>query len=121
MRPLRLLFCACWLTSCAGLPPLAKQQLLVGHWRYTNQSQSCDLEFRKDGKFTATIRQGRETLSELGGRWSLQGDLLLYKYELGSGESGEGNTDQDQLLALAKDYYVIRAGDGSERRYVRVE
>jgi hypothetical protein len=64
---------------------------------------------------------GPTTISDFTGKWSLANGAIFYEYTGDTrGTIPAGTKDRDRLLELAKDYFVIRAADGSQRRYVRV-
>lgn len=108
------------LASCAtGLRP--RQSDLVGQWRYADKTQSCGYIFSPDGTFRAEVAIGGKTISKFTGRWSVKGDALLYEYLTDQrGEIATGSKDRDKLLEVTKDHFLIEAGDGSHRRYVRL-
>ena len=113
-------FVACLLASCASLPSNARDPL-VGQWRYADNVQSCRYHFREDGHFSGEVRVRAKLVSKFTGTWTVQGDRLLYSYA--SDELGRipaGATDQDRLLKVDGDSFLIEAADGSKRRYARV-
>ena len=98
----------------------AKSQL-VGHWRYTNDFQSCDCVFLEDGTFTGNITRGKKVISEFTGRWSLENDVLTYIYTNDVFNLIQpGYKDCDRLVEISEDYYVIKPIGDNERKYVRV-
>ena len=115
-----LLLLACFLASCANLPPKTENSL-VGEWRYADNLQSCRYHFQKEGRFTGEVRVRGKLASKFTGTWEVQGDLLLYRYisdELGRIPAGA--TDRDKLLSVERDSFLIEAADGSRRRYSRI-
>jgi hypothetical protein len=109
-----------FLTACSNYPSLSPARQLVGHWRYADKLQSCQYSFNSDGSFTGTVRQREKLVSKFTGRWSITGQTLHYHYlsdELGS--IPPGAIDQDQLLEVKKQFFVIRAANGERRRYLR--
>lgn len=108
------------LVSCVAVSPPPQAQL-IGRWRYADAAQSCQYTFTADGKFTADVAIRGRVTSKFTGRWSVKGDSLFYQYLTDAqGAVAPGTTDQDKLLAVEKDYFIIRAADGSQRRYRRV-
>ena len=108
------------LTSCALLSP-EPGVTLAGEWLYKDSVQSCRYVFKKDGTFTGEVTQLGQSLSRFTGKWTLQGDALLYQYtgdELG--RIAPGTQDRDKLLTTERDHFVIEASDGSQRTYRRV-
>lgn len=77
--------------------------------------------FAPDGTFTGTVTSEGRLIADFTGRWSLANGTLTYEYTGDKrGAIPAGTTDHDELLSVAADHYMIRARDGSERRYVRV-
>ena len=94
---------------------------LVGHWRYQDATQSCDYSFEANGAFTGQVRHRGKIVSKFAGRWALKGEALLYTYISDVfGRIPRGAKDQDQLLELKPDSFLIRAANGDRRRYHRV-
>jgi hypothetical protein len=94
---------------------------LVGHWRYEDETQSCDYAFEADGSFTGQVRHRRKTVSKFAGRWAVQGSALLYTYISDVfGRIPPGARDEDQLLEVNPDSFRIQAANGDRRRYRRV-
>jgi hypothetical protein len=94
---------------------------LVGNWRYADQVQSCHYSFKSDGSFTGEVRHRAKLVSKFRGRWSVDGQALLYKYLSDSlGSIPPGATDRDRLLAIKRDFFEIQAANGERRRYVRM-
>ena len=107
--------------ACTTLESPGFARRLVGDWRYADQIQSCQYSFKSDGSFTGTVRQRKKLVSKFSGRWSITGQTLHYLYVsdvLGSIPAGA--TDQDQLLEIKKDYFLIQAANGERRHYRRV-
>lgn len=114
-----LLLPAIVLFACASVATNDKQAL-VGQWRYADATQSCSYLFSSDGNFRAEVAIRGETVARFTGRWSVDGDALLYEYLTDQrGEVAPGTRDRDKLLRVGKNSFVIRAADGSERRYER--
>ena len=110
----------CLLASCVGIQS-ASRSSLVGDWRYADKIQSCHYAFKADGSFTGEVIERERLVSKFRGRWTIQGDALLYTY-LGDalGRIAQGATDRDKLLKIQKDFFLIEAADGSRRRYLRI-
>jgi outer membrane biogenesis lipoprotein LolB len=116
-----LLFISLLFAACAHLEPAGLAQQLVGHWRYADQVQSCQYSFKSDGSFTGSVKQREKLVSKFAGRWSIQDRTLHYLYLSDAlGSIPAGATDQDQLLEVENDHFVIRAANGEQRRYLRV-
>ena len=108
------------MASCAGLQSRAATAL-VGEWRYADRIQSCHYVFKRNGMFEGEVVYRRKLLSKFTGRWSVEGDALLYTY--GSDLLDRipvGATDRDRLLHVEREFFVIEAADGSRRKYLRV-
>jgi hypothetical protein len=114
-----LAFISCLLASCAGLSS-SPQGRLVGEWKYADEIQSCRYVFKREGSFTGEVRNRGKLISKFRGRWTVKADVLLYTYTSDAlGRIPAGATDQDRLLSVEKDFFLIRAADGSQRRYSR--
>jgi hypothetical protein len=110
----------CSLASCAGLPGISSTSL-VGEWRYADKAKACHYLFNGNGTFSGDVVYRGKTISQFTGRWSIDGDTLLYTY---TGDALEriapGATDRDRLLSVQREFFVIQAADGSKRKYLRV-
>ena len=109
------------LAACATVDSPGRARQLVGNWRYRDQVQSCQYSFENDGSFTGEVKLRKKLISKFKGRWSVQGQTLLYSYLSDAlGRIPAGATDRDQLLEIRKDSFVIQAANGERRRYVRM-
>ncbi|HEX8897618.1 MAG TPA: hypothetical protein VF751_02880 [Chthoniobacterales bacterium] len=109
------------IVSCASLERESRTEL-VGHWRYTDQKQSCDYSFKSDGSFTGEVRHRAKLVSKFTGRWTVRRQALLYLYTSDAfGRIPSGATDRDQLLEVKKDSFLIQAANGDRRRYRRIQ
>lgn len=117
-----LLFClALHLAAGSCLAGPMKQQL-VGHWRYNGEHQICDYAFKSDGTFTGNLSEDGKTVLEYSGKWSLDGDKLKYEFTKCSPEViAVGTTDQDRIVELTADYYVVETHYYARRQYSRVD
>jgi hypothetical protein len=107
--------------ACTNLESSSPARRLVGDWRYADQIQSCQYSFKSDGSFTGSVKQRKKLVSKFTGRWSITDQTLHYRYlsdVLGSIPAGA--TDQDQLLEVKRDHFLIQAANGERRRYVRI-
>jgi hypothetical protein len=95
---------------------------LVGRWRTLGSGFASEYRFAADGAFTAEVAFAREPLHRIAGKWWVTGDQLHYDI-ISSDIRGysSGTKDQDKLLQLTKDHYVIEGRNGSQHRYVRVK
>lgn len=110
----------CLMASCVGLQPRAAS-VLLGEWRYADKIQSCQYVFNRDGSFSGEVTYHGKLISKFTGRWTVDGDNLLYRYINDSFDRiPAGATDRDQLLSVQSDFFVIQAKDGSRRKYLRV-
>jgi hypothetical protein len=110
----------CLMASCAGLRS-SSQSSLVGEWRYADKIQSCHYVFNRDGSFKGEVVYRAKLISKFTGRWSVDGDSLLYTYisdELDRIPAGA--TDRDRLLSVQRESFIIEAADGSKRKYLRI-
>jgi hypothetical protein len=109
------------LAACANIESPSWSRRLVGNWRYADQIQSCRYSFGKDGSFTGQVTLRRKLISQFQGRWSVQGETLLYSYDSDAlGRIPAGAIDRDVLLEVKKNSFVIQAANGDRRRYVRI-
>lgn len=96
MKAALALLC-CLMASCAGLQSPAPNGLL-GEWRYADKIQSCLYVFRHDGSFSGEVIYRKKFISKFTGRWSVDGNNLLYTY---TGDLLDripaGATDRDKL------------------------
>jgi hypothetical protein len=115
-----LLFISLLFAACANLERTSPVRQLVGDWRYADQVQSCQYSFKSDGSFTGWVKQRDKLVSKFTGRWSINDRTLHYLYLSDVLGIPAGATDQDQLLEIKKDDFVIRAANGERRRYLRV-
>jgi hypothetical protein len=95
---------------------------LVGEWRYADTIQSCHYVFKNDGTFSGEVVYQGAKVSQFKGKWSVQGDQLLYDYVSDAmGNIPPGSKDSDKLVTVAGNYFVIEARDRSKRRYHRIK
>jgi hypothetical protein len=108
------------LAACASVERQSRAQL-VGHWRYADSTQSCDYSFKPDGSFTGQVRHRARVVSNFAGRWTVRKDALHYTYVSDVyGRIPPGATDQDQLLEVKPESFLIKAANGDQRRYRRI-
>jgi len=113
------LLCFLTLSACASVGSRGGSAL-VGDWRYRDKTQTCHYLFRSDGSFSGEVTVRGKLVSKFTGKWSVQGDRLLYVYASDAlGRIPVGATDSDRLLKIEKDWFLIEAADGSQRRYER--
>jgi hypothetical protein len=95
---------------------------LIGHWRFADEAgTSCDMRFNKDQTFSGKIVKDGRLFWEFTGRWVFSGRTLRYEYVTSSLEKVRpGATDKDEIIEIGPNHYVVRAFDGSKRKYVRV-
>jgi hypothetical protein len=120
MKALLALISLFSMAGCASLTAPDPARKLVGDWWYSDRVQSCRYSFKSDGSFTGEVRMRSKLVSQFAGRWSVKGQTLFYRYLSDKLERiPPGATDQDELLEVKRDSFVIRAANGDERRYVR--
>jgi hypothetical protein len=109
------------LASCAGVRPTI-QNRLAGEWQYADNIQSCHYVFKRDGTFSGDVTYHQKLISKFTGRWSVDGDTLLYRYTSDALKRiPVGSIDRDKLVTVQKDFFAIEAADGSKRRYARIQ
>jgi hypothetical protein len=95
---------------------------LIGHWRHVNEEKVGEIVFNHDGTYSGHVAHNGAKVWEFAGKWSIEGKILSYEYTRSSCENiPAGTRDQDKLLELAQNYYLIEAADGRRRAYWRVE
>jgi hypothetical protein len=110
----------CLLASCAGLQS-RYSSTLIGEWRYADRIQGCHYVFDRNGTFNGDVVYHGKTISKFAGRWSVEGNTLLYTYVRDAlGRIPAGAIDRDKLLNVEKEFFVIEAADGHQRKYLRV-
>jgi hypothetical protein len=110
----------CLLASCASSQSSSPSRL-VGEWRYADKIQGCHYVFNRNGTFHGDVVYHGKTISKFTGRWSVDGNTLLYAYISDALDRiPAGATDRDKLLSVHREFFIIEAADGSERKYLRV-
>jgi hypothetical protein len=110
----------CLMASCAGLRSSSPSSL-AGEWRYADNIQGCHYIFNPDGTFKGEVVYHARLISKFTGRWSVDGNTLLYTYVSDAlGRIPAGATDRDKLLGVERDFFIIEAADGSKRKYLRI-
>jgi hypothetical protein len=106
--------------SCVSLRSRSTSSL-VGEWRYADKIQGCHYVFNRDGSFKGEVVYHARLISKFTGRWSVDGDTLLYTYVSDMLDRiPAGATDRDKLLSVHREFFIIEAADGSRRKYLRV-
>ena len=115
-----LVLTLCSLASCAGFQSISPSSL-VGEWRYADKTKGCHYVFNRNGTFSGDVVYTGRIIMKFTGRWSVEGDTLLYTYINDAlGRIPPGATDRDKLLSVHREFFVIKAADGSKRKYFRV-
>jgi hypothetical protein len=97
------------------------REQLIGHWIFSDEKVSSEYTFKADGTFTGNIAQDGTVVWEMAGKWSLDGSIINYEITKSSEDQvGTGARDQDRITGIAKDYYMVDAGNGGQRKFVRV-
>jgi hypothetical protein len=110
----------CLMASCAGLRPRSPSSL-VGEWRYADKTQACHYVFNQDGSFKGEVVHHTRLISKFTGRWSVDGNTLLYTYVSDALDRiPVGAADRDKLLRVHREFFIIEAADGTKRKYVRI-
>lgn len=108
------------MASCAGLQSISPSRL-VGEWRYADKIQGCHYVFNRDGTFKGEVVYHARLISKFTGRWSVEGNALHYTYVSDAFDKiPAGATDRDKLLSVHREFFIIEAADGSQRKYLRI-
>lgn len=95
---------------------------LVGHWRSLGRNVVIDYWFAADGTFRDEVAEAGAPLRGSSGKWSVLGDKLTCDVTQSTSKYLKAGTrDQDKLIQLAKDYYVIETPHGNQHRYTRLK
>jgi hypothetical protein len=98
-----------------------RRALFVGDWVYADKTQRCRYSFAADGIFRGEVFYKGATISRFTGRWVVNNDALLYTYLTDAfGRIPAGTRDRDEVLEVNRDWFLIRAANGEQRRYRRV-
>ncbi len=74
----------------------------MGEWRYADEIKGCHYIFNRNGTFAGDVVYHGKTVSKFTGRWSVEGDTLLYNYISDTLDKiPAGATDRDKLLSVA--------------------
>ena len=116
-----LILTFCLMASCAGVQTNNRNSL-VGEWRYADKIQGCHYVFNRDGTFRGDVVFHGQLISKFTGHWSVRGDTLSYTYVSDAFDRiPAGATDQDKLLSVQREFFIIEAADGSQRTYLRIQ
>lgn len=118
---IKLLSLLLFSVAASGLAGPTKEQL-IGHWRYIGEQQTSDYTFLDDGTFTGDLVEDGKIVLHYSGKWSLEGDKLIYEFTKCSPEVIKaGTTDQDRITDLTPEYYIVETRYYSRRQYSRVD
>ena len=94
---------------------------LVGRWRYSDETFSSEHKFNADGTYTGSVGQKGKIVWENAGVWSLADNKIHYELTRSSLERiPVGTKDQDTLIEITRDWYIIETQKGIKRKYVRI-
>lgn len=109
------------LCGCASPRGASNIEPLVGHWRYADGTNAAEYVFAADGTFRGSVERDGQLIWQYAGKWSHNGDKLSYTYTKSSQRwLPAGTRDEDLLVEVRPDFYVIQARDGSRRKYKRL-
>ncbi len=113
------LLCA---SACANHVASGAADPLVGHWRYADDRSTAEYFFNADGSFRGSVAREGRTIWTYAGEWTHTGNVLGYVYTKSSADwAPPGTKDRDMLIKIDRGSYIIQAGDGTRRKYLRVE
>jgi hypothetical protein len=106
--------------SLAGAAPRVSE-MLIGKWHYEDKNYSSTLTFHADGTFAGEAKEHSKALGQVTGRWSISGSIIHYEDRKSSLDGVPvGTLDEDKLLEIGPDWFVIVTSDGKQRKYHRV-
>lgn len=96
-------------------------EMLIGKWRYEDKNYSSTLTFRADGTFTGQAKEHSKIIGEFAGRWSISGSVIHYEDKTSSLKGvPAGTLDEDKLVEIGPDWFVIVTSEGKQRKYHRI-
>lgn len=98
-------------------------QALVGHWRMEGTLPPSILSLSSDGTWTATVRASGqpELLYQVSGMWWSNDRYIHWLYtNSNSPYAPPGTRDQDTLVEIGHDYFVIMNKSKVKQRYIKV-
>jgi hypothetical protein len=99
--------------GCESKPVIAPE--FIGTWQYDDSHGIiCLLRFKLDGTFDGYLGKKEGTQITFTGTWRRNGDRILYTYEPSLGK------DEDKIVTIESNYFIIQAKDGAQRRYRRI-
>jgi hypothetical protein len=119
MKQLAVALLLCFGASCSRTEEILPA--LVGHWRYVNDERVCDLTFENDGSFSGRIEEGSQVVWRYAGKWHVDRGSIYYLYTFSSLERiPAGSVDQDRIVEVSDDFYMIEGRQHIMRKYYRV-
>jgi hypothetical protein len=118
---LSLLLLLLTVTCGAAEPKRSPLSPFLGHWRYADETLSCDYIFHEDGTYKGTFRKDGKVWAFSGNWWFANGKISYVYSKSEHPQVPVGRMDIDEVMELKPDSYVIKTKDGSQRKYVRVK
>ena len=94
---------------------------LCGFWRYSTPELNLYYLFNEDGTFSSSLNFTDGRIWKSSGKWSLDDTVLTYEIKE-SNHPGfpPGSKDEDVILELTNDHYILKNQDGDDHQYFRI-
>ena len=104
--------------SLSGQPHPAA---LIGHWRYAGPGLINDYLFAANGTFRGELAEAGDRVRHFSGTWSVTGNMLNYVNTTSElKHTPAGSKDQDKIVQLTKECYVVESSHGNQYRFTRL-
>ncbi|WP_438483374.1 hypothetical protein [Oleiharenicola lentus] len=113
-----LIFCLLFVCGFGAAPESSiPGPSLVGAWKHnaSTSGKVVVLRFHADGKFDGTIELKDQGSIRFAGKWEFSAGKIIYAYQ-----KPNAFQDEDKVITLESDYFIIQALDGAQRRYDRI-
>lgn len=123
-KDFRSVFATTSIINSKPAPEKIRATQLVGSWRYQAPDGNLitSITYDLDGTFKGNVVMvGRKNWS-FSGKWNLRDNTLHYEYTASSNASiPSGTKDEDQMISIQNDRYVIRNAFGKSETYIRIK
>lgn len=93
---------------------------LAGTWKRVNSEYglTVNLTFKADGTYTGNVEVGGKANGSFSGKWAVKEGMLLYEYTQSTDPNiPAGTKDEDRIIEINKDSYIIESALGRETYY----